>query len=173
MYHCHILYTVYYAVWRLCLLSQESTVGERPAKYCHQPCSTICVVSLAILFKKKLQSPHSIKLLVVYVLIQEIRYGQHWFSLFAILLLRYRPHFWRLVFHLPAGTGRDLKNLSQVLYIFSWEGFVPRAWVLLAVSGQERCGPANDVSAAVKGRVSDRGTRFFVLVLLGGLCPRA
>ena len=25
----------------------------------------------------------------------------------------------------------------------------------------------------VKGRVSDRGARFFVLVMLGGMCPRA
>ena len=28
------------------------------------------------------------------------------------LRLRCRPHFWRLGCHLPAGTGRDPKNLS-------------------------------------------------------------
>ena len=112
MYHCHILlYTVYYAVWRLCFLLQEYTVGDRPAKYCHQPCSTICVVSLIIIYKKRLQSPHSIKWLAVHRLIQESRYGQHWFWSFGMLLLRYRPHFWRLGCHLSVGTGRDPKNL--------------------------------------------------------------
>ena len=140
MYHCHIMYTVYYAVWRLCFLSRESTTGERPAKYCDQPCSTICLVSLAILFKKRLQSPHNIKWLVVHVLIQESRYAQHWFSLFVMLVLRYRPHFWRLGCHLPAGTGSDPKNLRQVLSIFSWGGLVPREWVLLVVSWQEMMG---------------------------------
>ena len=77
MYHCYIMYTVYYAVWRLCFLSRDSTVGDRPAKYCDQPCSTICVASLTIIFKKRLQSPHSIKWLAVHRLIQENRYGQH------------------------------------------------------------------------------------------------
>ena len=67
--------------------------------------------------KKMLQSPHSIKWLLVHRLIQESRYRQHWFSSFAMLLLRYRPQFWRLSCHLPAGTGRRPKNLSQVLYI--------------------------------------------------------
>ena len=118
MYHWYILYTAYYAVWRLCFLSREGTVGERPAKHCHQPCSIICVVSLIILYKKRLQSSHCIKWLVVHRLIQESRYGQHWFSSFAMLLLRYRPHFWRLGCHLTAGSGRDPKNLSGSLYLF-------------------------------------------------------
>ena len=142
MYHFHIMYTLCYAVWRLCFLSRESTVSDRSAKYCDQPCSTICVVSLIILFKKRLQSPHSIEWLAVNRLIQKSRYGQHWFSSFAMFLLRYSPHFWRLGCHLLAGTGRDPKNLRQVLSIFSWGGLVPQAWVLLVVPGQEQCGPS-------------------------------
>ena len=48
-------------------------------------------------------------------------------SQYIILLLLY--------YHLPAGTGRDPKNLSHVLFIFSSGGLVPCAWVLPVVSG--------------------------------------
>ena len=59
--------------------------------------------------------------------------------------------------HLPAGIGKGPKNLREVLSNFSWGGLVPRAWVLLVVSGQERCGPANDVR--LRGRLADSGPR--------------
>ena len=67
------------------------------------------------------------------------------FLSFAMLLFRYRPHFWRLGCHLQAGTGRDPKNLRQeffpdeylcLVHEFSW-------WSL----DRNAVGQANDVSA--------------------------
>ncbi len=97
---------VYILYW--CSWGDGASRRERPAKYCWQPCSTLfCVVSLTILFNKMLKYCTVLNGWSYKGWHRKAGMGNIGFSSFAMLLLRYRPHFWETSCHLHA-EFRDL-----------------------------------------------------------------